>query len=71
MGRPKKVTAGRKALVKKDANAVELKPVEAVVGDEVEDLEEQLRIVNLVCNAVDQEGELAFFLTLFRWNSIW
>ena len=63
MGRPKKAaTGGRKALAKKDANvAVELalKPVEDV-GDEAEDLEEQLRIVNLVCNAVDQEGGLLF-----------
>lgn len=64
MGRPKKATAGgRKALAKKDANVpvqVELKPVEDNVVDEAEDLEEQLRIVNLVCNAVDQEGALSF-----------
>lgn len=58
MGRPKKAaTAGRKALAKKDANVVVLKPVEANAVDETEDLEEQLRIVNLICNAVDQEVE--------------
>lgn len=60
MGRPKKATGARKALGRKDANVEvtgELKPV-AEVEDEAEDVEEQLRIVNLVCHAVDQEGGL-------------
>jgi hypothetical protein len=62
MGRPKKATGGRKALAKKDTNVaakVELKPLEDI-EEEAEDLEEQLRIVNLICQAVDQEGGLPF-----------
>ncbi|KAG0621783.1 hypothetical protein M758_3G048000 [Ceratodon purpureus] len=54
-------TGRRKALGKKDTNVavkVEVKPLaDADVEEEAEDLEEQLRIVNLVCHAVDQEVE--------------
>ncbi|XP_024357151.1 uncharacterized protein [Physcomitrium patens] len=59
MGRPKKAAVVRRALLNKDTNLpapTEVKPVENV-DEEVSDFEEQLRIVNLVCNAVDQEVE--------------
>lgn len=66
MGRPKKAAVVRRALLNKDTNLpapTEVKPVENV-DEEVSDFEEQLRIVNLVCNAVDQEGKLSLVFSL-------
>ena len=58
MGRPKK---GKVMKTKKTSSPVgeaDVKPLDERLDDD----KEQLRIVNLVCDAVDHEGGLSFFL---------
>lgn len=60
MEQPKKGTA--KDIANNVSVPVEFKLMEDVEEEESDDLEEQLRIVNLVCDAVDLLGSLLLFL---------